>query len=56
MAKKTAQEALDNQMQKMKKMGITISVNSYSEENAEGSPAVLIADSAKRAGIYEGGK
>ena len=48
MAKRTAQQELEHQMQKMKDMGVTISVSP-----APGPWAAAIAEAAKTAGIFE---
>ena len=48
MAKRTAQQELEHQIQKMKDMGVTISTS----ENP-GPWAAAIADAAKSAGIHE---
>ncbi|ALJ22075.1 hypothetical protein [Microbacterium sp. No. 7] len=54
---KRAQDQLDREMQRMKDMGITISVTpaaAGAREGFEERPAGLIADAAKRHGIYHG--
>ncbi|WP_158252576.1 hypothetical protein [Cryobacterium sp. Y57] len=48
MARRTPQQELEHQMQKMKDMGVTISVSP-----APGEWAKTIAEAAKTAGIYE---
>lgn len=48
MARRTPQQELDYQMQKMKDMGVTISVSP-----APGPWASTIAEAAKTAGIFE---
>ena len=48
MARRTRQQELEHQMQKMKDMGVTISVS-----QAPGPWATTIADAAKTAGIFE---
>ncbi|WP_166785552.1 hypothetical protein [Cryobacterium cryoconiti] len=48
MARRTAEQELAHQMQKMKDMGVTISVS-----EAPGPWAKAIADAAKEADIYE---
>ena len=48
MARRTPQQELEHQMQKMKDMGVTISVSP-----SPGPWAGTIAEAAKTAGIYE---
>ena len=53
MARRTAQQEIDHQMQKMKAMGVTISVKRGSDDSKDHAWTDAIADGAKAAGIYE---
>ena len=54
MARRTAQQELEHQMQKMKDMGVTISVSpAFGVPADPNRPFALIADAAQAAGIYE---
>lgn len=56
MAKRTPEEEVAHQMQKMKDMGVTISTSPPPGVWPESQPrrvADVIADAAKEAGIYE---
>lgn len=46
-------DALDREMKKLKAMGVTVSVIPGREEGFEDRPSGLIADAAKKHGIYE---
>lgn len=53
MARRTAQQQLEHQIQKMKDMGVTISYTPASGVPADPNrPFAIIADAAKDAGIY----
>ncbi|WP_166790326.1 hypothetical protein [Cryobacterium sp. Hh11] len=54
MARRTPQQELEHQMQKMKNMGVTISVSpALGIPRPEFDVAATIAAAAKSAGIYE---
>ena len=53
MAKRTPQQELAHQMQKMKDMGVTISVSRGFGESDVHDVTDTLADAAKAAGIYE---
>jgi len=53
--RRTPDEEVAFQMQKMKDMGVTINVQ-LAPNDRGGSPAGIIADAAKEAGIYYGRK
>ena len=53
MARRTPQEDPEHQMQKMKDMGVTISVNRGFGESDVHAVTDTLADAANAAGIYE---
>ena len=53
MARRTPQQELAHQMQKMKDMGVTISVKRGSDDSKDHAWTDAIAAGAKAAGIYE---
>ncbi|MCU1408486.1 MAG: hypothetical protein JWM23_566 [Microbacteriaceae bacterium] len=53
MARRTPAQELAHQMQKLKDMGVTISVRQAPTGAPESRPTGILADAAKAAGIYE---
>jgi hypothetical protein len=52
MAKRTARQELDDQMQKLKEMGVTVSVSlAPGVPNGQERPAGVLAEAARRSGI-----